>query len=154
MTTARTVRTVEKGDWKAIFLAELARVGIVGAACAKAKVGRTTAYKTRDEDEAFQAAWDAALDDAVDTMEAEAWRRGTKGVLKPVYQGGKRVGGIREYSDTLLIFMLKGARPEKYRDRQETRHTYDPIDWEHIPDDVRDAFIAGKISLDDVRRIR
>jgi hypothetical protein len=28
---------------------------------------------------------------------------------------------VREYSDTLLIFLLKGARPQKYRDnvRQE-----------------------------------
>lgn len=119
MTTARTVRTVEKGDWKPIFLRELARVGIVGAACKKAKIGRTTAYKVRDEDADFAAAWDAALDDAADDMETEAWRRGKLGVLKPVYQGGKRVGSVREYSDTLLIFMLKGTRPEKYRDRQQ-----------------------------------
>ena len=119
MTTARTVRTVEKGDWKAVFLRELARVGIVGAACKKAKIGRTTAYKLRDEDADFAAAWDAALDDAADDMEAEAWRRGKTGVLKPVYQGGKKVGSVREYSDTLLIFMLKGTRPEKYRDRQQ-----------------------------------
>lgn len=119
MTTARTVRTVEKGDWKVVFLRELARVGIVGAACKKAKVGRTTAYKTRDEDAEFAAAWAAALDDAADDMETEAWRRGKAGVLKPVYQGGKKVGSVREYSDTLLIFMLKGTRPEKYRDRQQ-----------------------------------
>jgi len=24
---------------------------------------------------------------------------------------------VREYSDTLLIFLLKGLRPEKYRER-------------------------------------
>lgn len=119
MTTARTVRTIEKGDWKVVFLRELARVGIVGAACKKAKVGRTTAYRVRDEDADFAAAWDAALDDAADDMETEAWRRGKLGVLKPVYQGGKHVGSVREYSDTLLIFMLKGTRPEKYRDRQQ-----------------------------------
>jgi hypothetical protein len=31
------------------------------------------------------------------------------------------VGVVQEYSDTLLIFLLKGARPQKYRDnvRQE-----------------------------------
>lgn len=102
-----------------MFLRELARVGIVGAACKKAQVGRTTAYKTRDEDAEFAAAWAAALDDAADDMETEAWRRGKAGVLKPVYQGGKKVGSVREYSDTLLIFMLKGTRPEKYRDRQQ-----------------------------------
>lgn len=122
MTTARTVRTVEKGDWKAIFLAALATSGVVLTACKKARIGRTTAYKTRDEDEDFATAWDAALDDAADEMEEEAHRRAVKGVLKPVYQGGKKVGSIREYSDTLLIFRLKAARPEKYRERHEIDH--------------------------------
>jgi hypothetical protein len=28
-----------------------------------------------------------------------------------------------EYSDTLLIFLLKGARPEKYRERADVRHS-------------------------------
>ena len=134
MTTARTLRTIEKGDWKAIFLRELAICGIVGAACKKARIGRTTAYKTRDEDSEFAAAWDAALDDAADDMEHEAWRRGTKGTVKPVYQGGKEVGRIREYSDTLLIFQLKGIRPEKYRDRADVRHS-GKIDVSGLSDD-------------------
>jgi hypothetical protein len=123
VTTARTVRTVEKGDWKVVFLRELARVGIVGAACKKARVGRTTAYKTRDEDAEFAAAWAAALDDAADDMETEAWRRGKAGVLKPVYQVGKdqdgQIGVVRKYSDALLTTLAKAAKPEKYRDRQQ-----------------------------------
>jgi hypothetical protein len=123
VTTARTVRTVEKGDWKAIFLKALAVSGVVTTACKKAKIGRTTAYKTRDEDEAFAQAWDDALDDALDGMEEEVYRRGVEGVLKPVYQGGKKVGSIREYSDTLLIFRLKAERPEKYRERTDVRHS-------------------------------
>lgn len=63
-----------------------------------------------------------ALDDAVDDMELEAKRRAFKGTLKPVYQGGEKVGEIREYSDTLAIFLLKAHRPEKYRERHEVRH--------------------------------
>jgi hypothetical protein len=39
------------------------------------------------------------------------------GTLKPVYQGGKKVGAVREYSDTLLMFLLNGGRPEKYKHR-------------------------------------
>jgi hypothetical protein len=54
-----------------------------------------------------------------DQLEQEARRRAHDGVRKPVYQGGKRVGYIQEYSDTLLIFLLKGLRPEKYRERFE-----------------------------------
>ena len=30
---------------------------------------------------------------------------------------------IQEYSDTLLIFLLKGVRPQKYRELRQTEHT-------------------------------
>jgi hypothetical protein len=30
---------------------------------------------------------------------------------------------VREYSDTLLIFLLKGMRPQKYRDQARVEHT-------------------------------
>jgi hypothetical protein len=43
--------------------------------------------------------------------------------LKPVFQNGEQVGVIREYSDTLLIFLLKGHRPERFKDRRETQVT-------------------------------
>ena len=34
-----------------------------------------------------------------------------------MYQQGRKVGSIRRYSDRLLIFLLNGKRPEKYRNR-------------------------------------
>ena len=49
-------------------------------------------------------------------LEPEAIRRAVEGVEKPVYQGGELVGYVREYSDTLLIFLLKGGKPHKYRE--------------------------------------
>ena len=49
-------------------------------------------------------------------LEAEALRRALKGTEKPVYQNGKQVGAIREYSDLLLIFLLKARRPTVYRE--------------------------------------
>jgi hypothetical protein len=39
-----------------------------------------------------------------------------EGVDKPVYQGGVLVGYVREYSDQLLVTLLKAHRPEKFRD--------------------------------------
>jgi hypothetical protein len=39
-----------------------------------------------------------------------------------VYQGGKQVGFVQDYSDTLLIFMLKGRRPQKFRDNTHVEH--------------------------------
>ncbi len=67
----------------------------------------------------FKQLHEEAKDEAFDALEGEAHRRAVVGVLKPVYQGGQRVGAIREYSDTLLIILLKAGRPEKFRDRFE-----------------------------------
>lgn len=85
-----------------------------------ARIGRTAVYEHRNQDPAFRAAWDEAVETACDALEAEAWRRAKDGVRKPVYQGGEKVGEVREYSDTLLIFLLKGHRPERFRERVST----------------------------------
>lgn len=53
----------------------------------------------------------------VDQLESEAIRRAKDGVERPVYQGGELVGTVTEYSDSLLMFLLKGMRPDKYRER-------------------------------------
>ena len=41
------------------------------------------------------------------------------GVKQPVFYKGEVCGSVRKYSDVLLIFLLKGLRPEVYR---ENRH--------------------------------
>lgn len=109
------------------FLATLAEVGIVRAACEAASIDPTVVYARRQEDPEFAAAWQTALDAAADRLEAEALRRAHDGWEEPVFGSGGtgvgtvEVGRIRKYSDTLLIFLLKGARPEKFRERVDTR---------------------------------
>jgi hypothetical protein len=103
--------------WVKTFLSVLRKTGNVTTACAKAKIERSTAYRRKTDDKDFSAAWTVALDEAADHLEAEAWRRAVAGVLKPVFQGGKRVGQVREYSDTMLALLLKAHKPEKYRER-------------------------------------
>jgi hypothetical protein len=78
-------------------------------------------YLWREEDEAFRAQWDKARDLGADALEDELMRRAKNGTLKPIYQGGHLVGRVREYSNTLGIFLLKGAKPEKYRDNVHVR---------------------------------
>jgi len=43
-----------------------------------------------------------------------------------VYYQGKPCGVVTEYSDTLLIFLMKGAMPEKYKDRVSNEITCSP----------------------------
>ena len=61
-----------------------------------------------------------AQEAAADYLEAEAWRRAAEGTEKGIYYKGKKVDIQKEYSDTLLIFLMKGIMPEKYRDRSYT----------------------------------
>lgn len=120
----RTLRTPKKQQEttaarQARFLKAYATAGTILGASALARVGRRTHYDWLERDEAYQTVFAEAREDAADHLEQEAIRRAHDGVRKPVYQGGKRVGWIQEYSDVLLIFLLKGLRPEKYRERFE-----------------------------------
>lgn len=117
------------------FLAKLAVRANISDACAAAAIARSTVYAWRDEDAAFAQAWDDALETAIDAMEREAHRRAFEGTRKPVIgRVGKDEDGIlrdedgavlyvREYSDSLAALLLKAHRPEKYRERIETKHT-------------------------------
>ncbi len=114
-----------------MFLEELARTGNVSAAAKKAHHSRQDAYKERNpegkdqtgqlEAQEFAAAWEAALEVATDMLELEARRRAEQGTLEPVFYQGEVCGKVKKYSDTLLIFLLKAHRPEKFREtiRQE-----------------------------------
>lgn len=61
------------------------------------------------------------VQDAVDTLEKEAWRRAFEGVTRtePIMYQGERVAEkvIVEYSDKLMELMLKANRPHKYREQ-------------------------------------
>lgn len=115
--------------WYGAFLQSLASIGNISKACVAAQVSRQTVYRHRNSDPDFSAAWDEALEAAADLLEEEARRRAHDGWTEPVYQRGEHVGNVRKYSDTLLIFLLKGARPEKYRERLSII-TEDAIDAE------------------------
>ena len=92
-------------------------------ACEAVDISRFTAYAWRDNDQNFAAEWERAKEAGVDALEDEARRRAFEGTAKPVFHQGIQCGTIQEYSDTLTIFLLKGARPEKYRERTSTELT-------------------------------
>ncbi|AEV24612.1 hypothetical protein Dsui_0192 [Azospira oryzae PS] len=116
----RTIRTAKKRD---AFLLALEDTANVTKACKKSRLARRSAYEWRDDDPDFARAWDEALERGTDALEDEAVRRATEGTLKPVFYKGQKCGSVREYSDTLLIFMLKARRPEKFKERTEQQHT-------------------------------
>jgi hypothetical protein len=132
-------------DWGQPFLLELAATGNVSAACSEACIDRVTAYNRRRDDPVFRQRWQDALNQAADLLELEARRRAEKGVDEPVIYQGTIAGQwlnedgvvckhddpgakfipitIKKYSDTLLIFLLKGIRPKKYRETLSVKHS-------------------------------
>ncbi len=98
------------------FLEAFADVGTVTRAAKVAGIERRTHYWWLKDDPDYAAAYQETQEQAADMIEAELVRRAVEGVEKPVHYQGKRVDVVREYSDILLIFLLKGLRPAKYRD--------------------------------------
>lgn len=110
----RTIRTPEKRE---AFLSALADCGNVADAARQAGIARNALYLWKRDDSAFAAEWEAALIAGGENLEEEAIRRARDGWDEPVWYKGEQVGTMRRYSDTLLIFLLKGLMPQKYGDR-------------------------------------
>ena len=105
--------------------------GNVSEACRRANLARRTAYNWRNHVEGFKTQWEEAFELGVDALEDEAIRRAAEGTKRKKFtangapvidpETGEQYFK-HDYSDTLLIFMLKARRPEKFRERNETLH--------------------------------
>jgi hypothetical protein len=112
------------GVKKRAFLAAYASLGNVTKAAEASGTCRQAHYDNLQNDPVYAEVFSAAHDAAADLLEAEARRRAVEGTTKPVFYKGEECGGIQEYSDTLLMFLLKGVRPEKYRDNVQVDNRY------------------------------
>lgn len=88
---------------KSAFCAALRETGTVQAAVDVVGFNRRTVYTWRAEDEAFAAAWDAAVEAVDDSVEAALLARARKGDV------------------IACIFWLKCRRPLVYNDKPATR---------------------------------
>jgi hypothetical protein len=149
--------------WEAPFLAALAITGVVTYACRAAPVPPRTAYYRREQDEDFARQWREALEESTDDLVLEARRRALQGVRKFRFHQGDLIRvpltdekGAEildetgqpvmvpyvehEYSDTLIIFLLKAHRPAVYRETFRHEHTGDPrpFTFVEVPRDAPD----------------
>jgi len=76
-------------DWKPAFLAALRSMPVVATACEIVGIERSTAYRAKDGDEDFAAAWDDAMEHGIDKAEQEAFRRAVVGFEEPVIDKGR-----------------------------------------------------------------
>ena len=115
------------------FLAVFRRVVNVTAAAAAAGIKPEDHYGWIRRDTVYRASWETVQDEAAQALEDEAVRRAFEGVKRPVLYKGKQVRTGRgrhskilyhtEYSDQLLLAVLKRYRPALYRERTVTEVT-------------------------------
>jgi len=104
---------------KRAYLLALSRTGVILRACKAAEISHALPWVWRQDDEVFVLLEQQARKLGAEVLVQEAYRRAVEGIDKPIYYEGKRVDTLREYSDTLLIFLMKGALPDIYRERYE-----------------------------------
>jgi hypothetical protein len=105
---------------KEMILQYLAEGWSARHACEMAGCTPPTLRNYRQADPGYDEQVAEAIEMGTDALEDTALKRARFGVDKPVFYQGEVVGSVREYSDTLLIFLLKGRRPEKYTERMRT----------------------------------
>lgn len=116
--SAARVRAVLDALEEGATFAEAARLG---------GISYSTLRAWRLSDPKFAEDCAVAIDAGTDLIEAEARRRAVTGIEKPVgFHQGKHLGVFaRDYSDSLLVLLLKARRPEMYRDGNKTGESRD-----------------------------
>lgn len=101
--------TAEK---KRLFIHYLAQTCNMTKSAELAGVHRATIYVWRDNDPVFAADVQQARERGFERCEDEMHRRAYEGTVVAT-----KSGLIREYSDTLAIFLAKAHKPERYSER-------------------------------------
>ena len=107
------------------FLEAYARCGVITEAAEIANIAREQHYSWLRDDPQYKADFEHAQQRAADSLESELFRRVREGVEEQVEDFDGKTKVTRRFSDTLLIFAMKGQKPEKYRDqwKGELTHT-------------------------------
>jgi transposase-like protein len=124
---SKPVRQWQRPKKQRLFLDAYAQNGNITEAARIAGIHRQRVYDWQEKDAEFGLAFNIAQSMAGDALEAEAHRRAVEGVEEPVFQGGRQVGAVRRYSDTLLVLLLKATKPEKYRERHDVTSSGEPL---------------------------
>src|SRR5215472_8517145 len=128
---SRLDTAIHQRDRQKRFLAAFGACGSIERSCRSARVHRQTHYYWMRTDPTYPERFRQAEVRAARALEDEAVRRARIGIRKPVLHKGKQVYVqgeplyTTEYSDSLLMFLLKAYNPEKFRDRMEQTNLLD-----------------------------
>lgn len=88
--------------------------GSIRKAAERAGISTSSHYTWLEKQDNYRAAFELAYQKSTEVLEGEAIRRAF-GFEKPIVYRGKVTGYVQEYSDNLLMFLLKKRDPS-YRD--------------------------------------
>jgi hypothetical protein len=99
------------------FFDALAEFPNLKRAAAIARVDARTIFKNLRKDKKLKESFDLAFRLGVNTLEEEAVRRARDGITKDIYYQGEVCGQVQNYSDQLLMFLLKAYDKSTFGDR-------------------------------------
>lgn len=121
-----------KPEWPGVtpkqgaFLSALvANGGQHGKAAKAANLTRQSHYQWMKTDEHYQELHRQAMIQVTVVLEDEAIRRAIDGQEKGIYYQGQQCGTELVHSDGLMMFLLRAADPEKYRERSDVKAKVD-----------------------------
>jgi hypothetical protein len=128
------------------FIATLAASGIVTDAARAVGASMEAFYRLRNKAgaEEFRAAWDAAVDRAMARVEGAAVARAIEGEERLVVSAGQVLGTERRWNESLVTFLLRKRKMERYGDEIGPGH---PL-YERIRGEVL-AGVRAKAELDE-----
>lgn len=96
------------------------RVGTITGASREAGIDPNYHFRWLEQDPDYPARFKMAHLQASELLVEEGRRRAYQGVEEPTgWYKGEPGGFVKRYSDALLIFLIKGAFPDIYKDRHE-----------------------------------
>lgn len=102
-----------------LFLEGVCRTNNVTQVCAEMNVSRMMIYAMKAQDPVFRQRLSDAQTIGIDSWEDAAARRAFDGVDRKVFHQGVQIDTVKDYSDSIAIAMLRGAKPERYATRTD-----------------------------------
>lgn len=112
-----TRRVAAMNRRKRRFLNLYAELGSVAKACKAASIKDAgQVYEWRKNDPDFAKAWSELAERLGDVVEGALFDRAVNGVERTIYFKGEPVGVERQYSDAGAMALLRGLKPDRYRE--------------------------------------
>lgn len=142
---ANAIAQIRPEILKERFLELYMQCGHVTRTCQILGLIPRTVYRWKQTDIQFADDWAMADRVALSILEDAAIERAVHGIQKPVYQGGKLCGYVTEFSDQLLIVLLKARDPKKYRENTRTELT--GADGKPLVNDMKITHVHSNLEL-------